>query len=218
MLDRDQLTIEKHLALEAFRTQSAVCSHKWLLFHKDIELAACELLEPAKRVVQEQRYEPCLRAGFFAALFNPHTHKFVTRIEGTRPPCGAMLCQASRSCLRIDSGVYGDYYGNCPSVHATQWLDVPQGFDSGSLLWMEAGAVLLDHGTEYERYVLAQNDEAPYRCSMCLKTMAGKGIVDVCRVSEVDGKVQLHFAPITSSLDCLVACNVADLQIPQNGC
>lgn len=198
-------------AMQSFSVDSQDCSHKWLLYHQDVELAARDLLDCANRVIGEQQYTPCLKAGFFAALFSPHVHKLVTRIEGTRPGPDAFPCQFSGTCTPLASGIGGDRYDNCLSVHAAQWLDVPQGFDAASLLWMEAGAVLLDHGTEYEHYALVPNDEAPYRCSMCLKSMLGKGIVDVCRVSEENGKPVFHFAPIQASLNCLTILNLADM-------
>jgi hypothetical protein len=205
-------------ALQSFSVDSQDCSHKWLLYHQDVELAARDLLDCANRVIGEQQYTPCLKAGFFAALFSPHVHKLVTRIEGTRPGPDAFPCQFSGTCTRLASGIGGDRYDNCLSVHAAQWLDVPQGFDAASLLWMEAGAVLqalndlstgavLEHGL----YILAPNDPSPYRCSMCLKSMLGKGIVDVCRVSEENGRPVFHFAPIQASLNCLTILNLADM-------
>jgi len=197
-------------ALHNFNHDSAACEHKWLLWHEEVKQAAELLLEPARRVVRNQCYEPCLKAGFFAALYSPHMHGLVTRIEGTRPAHGAMPCQFDRTCLRLASNVDGDRYDNCPSVHAAQWLDVPQGFDTASLLWMETGAVLVDHGYEHCRYVLADS-QGPYRCSMCLKSMSGKGIVDVCRVTEMDGKPSLHFAPVQATLGCLLVLNLANM-------
>jgi hypothetical protein len=108
--------------------------------------------------------------------------------------------------------VEGDRYDNCPSVHAAQWLKEAEYDWPGTYLWMEAGAVLVDVGTETERYVLAGGNDRPYRCSMCLKTMAGKGIMDVCRVGQdAEGQVTLHFAPVVATLDCLMVCNVAGM-------
>ena len=198
-------------ALQSFSVDSKDCSHKWLLYHQDVELAARDLLDCANRVIGEQQYTPCLKAGFFAALFSPHVHKLVTRIEGTRPGPDAFPCQFSGTCTRLASGIGGDRYDNCLSVHAAQWLDVPQGFDAASLLWMEAGAVMVEAWSGPAKYILAPNDPSPYRCSMCLKSMLGKGIVDVCRVSEENGKPVFHFAPIQASLNCLTILNLADM-------
>lgn len=203
----------RELALDLFQADSDACRHKWLLYHPELDIVADELLEPARRVVSVQRHEPCLKAGFFAALFSPHMHKLVTRIECTRPAHGSAKCMWGRECLRTVTDIQGDQYANCMSVHAAQWLDVPQGFDAASLLWMETGAVLVNG-----EYVLSGGEERPYRCSMCLKTMLGKGIVDVCRVGEKDGKPRLHFAPITSSLGALVVCNVADMILENATC
>ena len=199
----------KSLALDLFLHEANQCEYKWLLYHAELQIVADELLKPARRVVAEQEYKPCLKAGFFTALFSPHMHNLVTRIEGTRPPHNASNCRIGDTCLRQASGIGGDRYDNCLSVHAAQWLDVPQGFDPASLLWMEAGAVLVNG-----RYELASN-QGPYRCSMCIKTMAGKGIVDVCQVGEIDGKAMLHFAPIETALSTLVICNTADMLAAQ---
>lgn len=207
-------------ALKTFDDDCQLATKRWAYHYPQIIEAANVLLKQASEVVRDDYYLPCLKAGFFAALFSYTGQKLVTDVENTRPPFPTFDCRLGEwnrttgTCTRVASGISGDRYDNCLSVHAAQWLEVPQGYHPHQLLWMEAGAVLHDG-----KYALANSPQADplsrvYRCSMCLKTMAGKGIMDLCNVGmDNDGNVLLTIAPIADTLSTLVICNLADMML-----
>lgn len=202
----------KQEALSTYRDYCKQAAARWEPHRHEIEVAANTLLKQVGIVIDTNFYEPCLKAGFFASLFSAGTGHLVTKVERTRTPVGSFRCRlgctkTTGTCTRVSTDIQGDRYDNCMSVHAAQWLDVPDGYDPASLLWMEAGAVLLNG-----RYIVANCTNEPYRCSMCLKTMAGKGIVDLCMVGlDEHGSPALHFAPVVESLNTLIICNCADM-------
>lgn len=205
----------QNLALDEFVRSQQEVAERWRPDGKILERAGERIIGHALDVIERGSYPPCRRAGFFAALFSHEG--LVTKISGNAAVDGLPLdCQfgGCETCMRDETGATGDRYDNCTSVHAAQWLNVPDKHFPWNLLWLEGGAVLTENG-----YVLSRkrNSDVPYpsrmyRCSMCLKTMLGKGIRDLACVSlDEDGNVEFQFAPITVSLSTLMICNVAEM-------
>ena len=201
----------RHEAISEFNDQCLVAEKRWadcnLLPHAE------KILAEAVEVVEDNLYLPCARAGFFAALYSRATRQLVTEIERTRTPPGTFNCQfnSRNSCIRDRTGISGDRYDNCLSVHAAQWLKVPDDCRPSQVMWMEAGAVRGLYVME-----LANSSDDPfsrvYRCSMCLKTMLGQGVVDLCSIGQdSEGKPRLQLAPIDATLNTLVIMNCADM-------
>jgi hypothetical protein len=204
-------------ALEEFVRSQAEVAERWTWDSDNLNAAGERIVQKALDVIEAGEYAPCRRAGFFAALYTPGG--LVTNIKGNAPADGLPLdCHLGgcETCMRDETGATGDRYDNCTSVHAAQWLRVPEGRKPWDLLWVEGGAVLNRDGT----YSLSRKRNSPdvpypsrmYRCSMCLKTMLGQGIEDLACVSlDEDGNVEFQFAPIKVSLSTLMICNVAEM-------
>lgn len=196
---------------------------RWAYQWDTIRLCGRRLMDYAEDTVEMNYNGGCLKAGFFAALYSKKDECFTDEIETTQCDFDAFDCRLGTrcengTCTRIETGIGGDRYDNCPSIHAAQWLRIFDGDRPSDLLWMEAGAVF-----NGERYELANGPsdnpfDRVYRCSMCLKTMLGKGIVDLCNVGlDKYGNISITIAPIAATLNTLVLLNCADMLSAKSG-
>ena len=207
----------KCAALNEFDRDCQRATKRWAYQRESITTCGRSLMDYAEDTVEMNYNSGCLKAGFFAALYSKTDECFADEIETTQCDFDAFDCRLGTrcdngTCTRIETGIGGDRYDNCPSVHAAQWLRISERDKPSELLWLEAGAVF-----NGERYVLANGPsdnpfDRVYRCSMCLKTMLGKGVVDLCNVGlDKHGNVSLTIAPIAATLNTLVILNCADM-------
>lgn len=200
-------------AMREYERDCALAVKDWSSWWESLLDVGTVLLCRAEEAVDANHYHPCMKAGFFAALFSQNTDSIVSNITHTSCAFNSFDCRIGpRTCTRVATEINGDRYDNCPSIHAAQWLRAPDDYKPSGLLWMEAGAVF-----NGERYELANGPsdnpfDRVYRCSMCLKTMLGKGVVDLCNVGiDKHGNVSLTIAPIAATLNTLVILNCADM-------
>lgn len=200
-------------AMREYERDCALAARDWSSWWERMSDAGEVLLRRAQEVVDECHYHPCMKAGFFAALFSQNTDSIVSGITHTSCAFNSFDCRIGpRTCTRIETGIGGDRYDNCPSIHAAQWLEVPPDCRPSQLLWMEAGAVFNGKCYELANGPSDNPFDRVYRCSMCLKTMLGKGVVDICNVGlDKHGNVSLTIAPIAATLNTLVIMNCADM-------
>lgn len=210
----------KHEARRLWEEECLLARKRWLPHEDAILKSAQRLLEHAQDIVDQDYYSGCVKAAFFAALFSSKEAGLVTEIEATQPPWDGFDCtmgtgnqDGGRRCTRTETSICGDRYDNCPSVHAAQWLRRPDGCHDWELLWLEAGAVINPSGYfELANADLRAEDPQPYRCSMCLKSVLGKGVGDLCNIgADGSGNAVIHFQPIPAALNYLIISNCADM-------
>ena len=188
--------------------------------------ACTPIYERIQRVIDEQDYEPCLRAGFFSAYYNMMYERLVTEVGQNAPhelvPLDCRLTTRGKDgvCIRDLSGRSGDYYGNCPSLHAAEWLQVGSN-NPRHVLWIEGGATLNnDHGKMYYVGTGKSHDVNAatgrvsarlYRCTMCLKHALGQGITQFAFLNYGhDAGPALVYGSVPHHLAAMTVINTAD--------
>ena len=210
----------KQEAYQLWEEECLLALKRWLPHKHDIMRSATDLLDYAQDVVERDYYSGCVKAAFFADFFSSKEGGLVTEIESTQPPWNGFDCtmgtgnrDSGRRCNRIETCICGDRYDNCPSVHAAQWLKRPVDCRDWELLWLEAGAVINPSGHfELANADISADKPKPYRCSMCLKSVLGQGVNDLCNIgADAEGNPVLHFQPITATLNYRIIANCADM-------
>lgn len=182
-------------------------------------ISACEpIVDRIQRLIDRQDYPPCLRAGFFAAFYDLMLQDLVTPVGLNRVPDIGLDCRLGTTgptgtCIRSEVGRSGDYYGNCPSLHAAEHLRVPEGSLPQNILFLEGGAYLAKDGTYQSDNKLHAGDDYSkrlYRCTMCLKHCLGEGVTKLGFVNiDSDGEVSIFLGHIPSHLSAMTICNAA---------
>ena len=180
--------------------------------------------EKIEEIIHEDYSPNCLRATFFAFLYDTMYDRVATPIEATKVhPFLGLDCRlgtnhggTNGTCTRQLTGRSGDYYGNCPSIHASQHLSRPVWLASDRTLCIEGGATLSgDHYVHHDKPTPEKADAAAwtrqiYRCSMCLKHLASHGVPEVALYSvSPDGVESLNFRSVLADLAALTICNIA---------
>ena len=170
--------------------------------------------------MERQDYPPCLRAGFFAAFYDLTLQALVTPVGLNRVPDIGLDCRLGTTgpigtCIRSEVGRSGDYYGNCPSLHAAETLRVPDTSDPRNILFLEGGAFLASDGRyRSDNKVHAGDDYSKrlYRCTMCLKHCLGEGVskLGFVNLDSDTGDVSIFLGHIPSHLAAMMVCNAAD--------
>lgn len=183
--------------------------------------ASRPIAERTLRVIEKQDFPPCLRAGFFAAFYDTSLEALVTPVSMNRVPRSLGLdCRLGTTgpggmCIRSEVGRSGDYYGNCPSLHAAESLRVPDTSRPSDVLFLEGGAYLSPDGTyRSDNKVHAGDDYSKrlYRCTMCLKHCLGEGVTKLGFVNldlETD-EISIFLGHVPSHLAAMTICNAAN--------
>lgn len=189
--------------------------------------ACAPICDRIQRVIEEQDYEPCLRAGFFSAYYHTIFGEIITPVGQNAShylvPLDCRLTTKGKDgvCIRDLSKRSGDYYGNCPSLHAAEWLHLDRGVNPEHILWIEGGATLdNDHGRMYYAGVSKSHDMDVvtgrlsgrlYRCTMCLKHALGQGITKFAFLNYgYDAGPSLFYGSVPDHLAAMTVCNTAD--------
>lgn len=182
--------------------------------------ASQPIVDRTLSIIERNDYPPCLRAGFFAAFYDTKIQDLVTPVGLNRVPDIGLDCRLGSSgpngtCIRSEAGRSGDYYGNCPSLHAAETLRVPETSDPRDILFLEGGAFLVSDGTyRSDNKVHAGDDYSKrlYRCTMCLKHCLGEGVANLgfVNLDSETGEVSIFLGHVPSHLAAMTICNAAD--------
>ena len=214
----------KRQALDLCRVADERVAERFDDAAEDRILTACEPIhDMTLHVIERQHYGNCLRAGFFSVYVSEGQRVSRLGLNHCHPvvPLDCMLGTRGKdgTCIRELSKRSGDYYGNCPSLHAAEWLHLPHDINPEKVLWIEGGATLerLEEGKMYvgtSKSHLVGNATGRisgrlYRCTMCLKHALGQGIMEFAFLNHSD-QPSLFFGSVPDHLAAMTVCNTAD--------
>jgi len=180
-----------------------------------------EVVEMCRDVLYRQQYPGCHRACFIAAFHDIGERDEMlgcgfgrTKIPEGVVDCRLGTCSVDGTCVRETTGnKFIDYYGNCPSLHAVQtlnlaeWTDFPE-----DVVWIETGVVLRDGRFVSASKSLAAPDHRDrlYRCTMCLKHALGQGVTRLAMPTwDEAGMNGIVWGDVPANLSALTICNIA---------